>query len=146
ARRPQEALGILHAFDISADHACGTVTDQEVEEITDLEIGLVTHREAMRESAARAPGLVEGGGHECAALTDEADRQLGQRFAIKDRRGTQGDSLFGADNAKAVWTDQTHAGATSDLNQLLLKFAAFIAGIGEAGRDDDTQLGTLFRS
>ena len=139
-RRLDKAPAVLDPFDVGADHVRRRIVHQKIEEIAELEIGLIADRKAVREADAAGLRPVEERGHQRPRLADQADPPGRKPIDVERRRGAQHEMVRGADQAQAVRPEQTHAVAAGRRHDPGLQPGALGPGVGEFRGDDDGRL------
>ncbi len=128
-----EAAGVTDAFDVHQDVVCAAVVDQVVEDLAEIDVGGHADGNHRREADIVGLGPVEHGGAHGAGLRDE-----GQVAGLGGDLGERGvEAQFRADDAQAVGAEDAHVVGTGDLEHLALQRGTDVAGLGEAGGNDD---------
>ena len=135
--RRAEARSVEQPLEVHADRLGARLVDHVLDEVADLEIGLVAERDAVAEAEAVGAGAVEDRDHQGAALADETDRPVVQPLGVEHDRRAERQPVVRHDQSHAVRPDEPDAGAPRDLHELGLTGGAVGAGLGEAGGDDD---------
>jgi len=123
---------------VQADHLSDGIGDHVLEEIADIEIGLVPDRDQLAESDPLIVGTVVDRQHERAALGEQADMSGDDLLDIEHAGRRERHAVPQIDKAEAVRAYQPHASLGRDASDLVLRGNTLRARLGKAGRDNDT--------
>jgi hypothetical protein len=132
-----EARPVEKALDVHAQRRRPRLLDEVLEEVADVEVDLVAERHAVAEADAVAGGAVDDGHHQGPALAHQPDLAVGETIGVEHHRRAECQTMVRHDESHAVGPDQTHAAVAGDRDELGLARGSLVAGLGEAGRDDD---------
>jgi hypothetical protein len=132
-----EARPVEKALDVHAQRRRPRLLDEVLEEVADVEVDLVAERHAVAEADAVAGGAVDDGHHQGPALAHQPDLAVGETIGVEHHRRAEREPVMGDDQTHAVRSHQPCAALARDRDQLGLARRALVAGLGEAGGDDD---------
>ena len=132
---PGERAGIPEALQVEQHHARARVVRPVCEQVVARHVRPVARGHERRDAEVQAADVIEDGEAERPALREHADGS--GRGPGGGEGGVERHGGIGVQHAHAVRSDQPHARAAHELDQLALELGPGRRRVGEARRDDD---------
>ena len=114
-----------------------------IDQVRDVEVGLVAGGDQLREADAAADRPREQGAQDAAALGDQRDVALRELLQLQGTAGREHDPVGDVDEADRVGPQEAHRACR--LLQRLLPLLALGTRLTEAGRQDDRRTSASLR-